>query len=236
MTRPEDVTVEGLDGAAAGEAEGDFALVYAEAFAEPPYRETEDDVVAAFRRFRSQARERTFRAALARTADGTPVGMAYGWVLGPRTGWWDSLTGPVSDEMRREDGHRTFGLLELAVRPVWRGNGIARRLHETLLGPLDAERVLLDVHPASEAARAAYRSWGYRKVGEAIPWDGAALHDVLVLDLGRAPTRDGGPRSQDLSGRSRNSTRVDASPGRDGLGLWLTSLVEQVCGVRACGS
>ncbi|MBY8869490.1 GNAT family N-acetyltransferase [Streptomyces sennicomposti] len=192
---PEGVTVDGLDGPAAGRAEGDFALVYAEAFSEPPYRETRDDVTAAFRRFRSQTRRRTFRAALARTADGTPVGMAYGYVLGPGTGWWDSLTEPVSDEMRREDGHRTFGLMELAVRPRWRGQGVARRLHETLLGAVEAERVLLDVHPASAAAQAAYRSWGYRKVGEAIPWDGAALHDVLVLDLSPGPARDSRSRT-----------------------------------------
>ncbi|MFE7611241.1 GNAT family N-acetyltransferase [Streptomyces celluloflavus] len=187
MTRPGGITVERLDGPAAEKAAGDFALVYADAFAEPPYCETEDDVVATFRRFRSQTRKRTFRAALARTADGTAVGMAYGYPLGPRTGWWDSLTRPVSDEMRREDGHRTFGLMELAVRPPWRGHGIAHRLHGTLLDGVEAERVLLNARPDAEAAQAAYRSWGYLKTGEAIPWDGAALHDVMVLDLSRPP-------------------------------------------------
>ncbi|MFB6608397.1 GNAT family N-acetyltransferase [Streptomyces noursei] len=187
MTQPEGITVARLDGPAAEQAEGDFTLVYAEVFAEPPYCETEDDVVATFRRFRSQARKRAFRAALARTPDGTPVGMAYGCPLGPKTGWWDSLTEPLSAEMRREDGHRTFGLMELAVRPPWRRCGIARQLHESLLDGIEAERVVLNVHPASEAARAAYRSWGYRKVGDAPPWAGADLHDVMVLDLPHPP-------------------------------------------------
>ncbi|MHB6907233.1 GNAT family N-acetyltransferase [Streptomyces sp. DB-54] len=185
MTRPVALTVARLDGPAAEQAEADFTLVHADAFAEPPYRETADDVAAAFRRFRSRTRRPAFRAALARTADGTPVGMAYGCPLAPQTGWWDTLTRPVSDAMRREDGHRTFGLMELAVRLPWRGHGIARRLHEALLDGIAAERVLLDVHPASEAAQAAYRSWGYRKVGEARPWGSADLHDVLVLGLGR---------------------------------------------------
>jgi ribosomal protein S18 acetylase RimI-like enzyme len=177
------ITVERMDGSAAVRAEDAFRLVYAEAFAEPPYNETADDVAATFRRFRSQTRKGAFRATLARTEDGEPVGMAYGHPLGPNTGWWDQLTEPVPDDMRREDTHRTFGLMELAVRGSWRGQGIARRLHETLLDGIEAERVLLNVHPDSKAALAAYRAWGYRKIGEARPWTGANLHDVMLLDL-----------------------------------------------------
>lgn len=187
MTHPVSLTVARLDGPAAERAEADLTLVHADAFAEPPYRETGDDVRAAFRRFRDTTRNPTFRAALARTPDGTPVGMAYGAHLGPGTGWWDALTAPVPDAVRREDGRRTFGLVELAVRLPWRGHGVARRLHETLLDGLAAERVVLHVHPAGEAAQAACRSWGYRKFGEARPRTGADLHDVLFLDLRRGP-------------------------------------------------
>ena len=97
----------------------------------------------------------------------------------------------MADDLRREDGRRTFGLMELAVRAPWRRRGIARRLHETLLGEVTAERVLLNVHPESVAALAAYRSWGYRKVGEARPWDGACLHDVMLLDLRGVTSRPG---------------------------------------------
>ncbi|MFJ6849816.1 GNAT family N-acetyltransferase [Streptomyces sp. NPDC091271] len=173
-----------MGGSAAVRAEEAFRTVYAEAFAEPPYDEGEDDVAAAFRRFPVQARDRTFRAVLARCEDGEPVGMAYGFTLGPGTGWWDELTEPVPEDMRREDGHRTFGLMELAVRGPWRGQGVARRLHGTLLDGVDAERVLLNVHPGSAAASAAYRAWGYRKVGEARPWgESADLHDVMLLAL-----------------------------------------------------
>ncbi|MBL1099768.1 GNAT family N-acetyltransferase [Streptomyces coffeae] len=177
------ITVECMDGSAAVQAEDAFRLIYAEAFAEPPYNETADDVAATFRRFRSQTRKATFRAALARTDNGEPVGMAYGYPLGPHTGWWDQLTKPVPDDVRREDGHRTFGLMELAVRRPWRGQTTARRLHETLLAGIEAERVLLNVHPDSKAACAAYRAWGYHKIGEARPWEGADLHDVMLLDL-----------------------------------------------------
>jgi ribosomal protein S18 acetylase RimI-like enzyme len=178
------IALERMGGSAAAQTVDAFRLIYAEAFAEPPYNETEDDVAAAFRRFPVQARHPTFRATLARCEAGEPVGMAYGFPLGPDTGWWDELTEPVPEDMRREDGHRTFGLMELAVRGPWRGLGIARRLHEMLLDGIGAERVLLNVHPGSKAASAAYRAWGYRKIGEARLWgESADLHDVMLLDL-----------------------------------------------------
>ncbi|QIJ62944.1 GNAT family N-acetyltransferase [Streptomyces sp. JB150] len=183
MTPRGTVGVERLDGQAALQAEDAFTLVYAEVFAEPPYRETDEEVAATFRRFRSQARKPGFAAALARTEHGEAVGMAYGHPLPQNTGWWDALTEPVADDMRREDGRRTFGLMELAVREPWRRQGIARHLHVTLLRGVTAERMLLNVHPESAAAVAAYRSWGYRKIGEARPWQGADLHDVMLLEL-----------------------------------------------------
>ncbi|WP_326737578.1 GNAT family N-acetyltransferase [Streptomyces sp. NBC_01022] len=184
MRQQETFPIARMDGPAAAQVEDAFRLIYAEAFAESPYNETEDEVAAAFRHFPAQARKHTFRAALARTDDGEPVGMAYGFPLDPDTGWWDELTEPVSDDLRREDGLRTFGLMELAVRGPWRGQGIARRLHETLLDSMEAERVLLNVHPGGKAASAAYRAWGYRKIGEARPWGtGEDLHDVMILDL-----------------------------------------------------
>lgn len=181
MTPHGTITVERVDGSAAAQAEDAFRLVYADVFAEPPYNETVDDVTAAFRRFRLRTRKPAFRGAVARTEDGEPVGMAYGWAVEPDTTWWDELTEPVPDDMRREDGHRTFGLMELAVRAPWRGQGVAQRLHETLLGGIEAERVLLNVHPDSKAASAAYRAWGYRRIGEARPWDGPDLYVVMLL-------------------------------------------------------
>lgn len=181
------IVVDALDGPAAAVAEDAFTLVYAEAFGEPPYGKTAVDVAANVRRFRSQVRKPTFRAALARTPDGTPVGIAYGYPLGPATGWWDRLATPVTPDLRHEDGHRTFGLIELAVRAPWRRLGIAREMHRTVLREAPEERVLLNARPDAGPARAAYAAWGYRKIGEARPWDGAVLHDVLLLTLGASP-------------------------------------------------
>ncbi|WAZ19757.1 GNAT family N-acetyltransferase [Streptomyces cinnabarinus] len=183
MGRQVTVEVELVEGPAAARYEEAFRLIYAEAFAGPPYRVTAADVTDAFRHFPSLTARTGFRAALARTEDGEPAGMAYGSLFAPDTGWWDRLTERVPDGIRREDGHRSFGLMELAVLERWRGQGVARRLHERLLDGVGAERVLLNVHPESAAASAAYRAWGYRSIGRAHPWEDADPHDAMLLDL-----------------------------------------------------
>ncbi|KAB7849917.1 GNAT family N-acetyltransferase [Streptomyces mobaraensis] len=166
--------VEAMDGPAAVRAVDAFRLVYAEAFAEPPYRETEADIALTFDRFHAEAAHPGFRATLARTAAGEPLGMALGTSLGRRSGWWDPYVAPA-------DRPRTFCLLELAVRTAHRRHGLARRLHDALLQTTDADRILLTVHLAATPARAAYRSWGYRTIAEVDPW-GNGVHAVMLLD------------------------------------------------------
>lgn len=109
MTQQGAVVVEGVDGSPAGRAEFAFRVIYGEAFAEPPYGESEDDVAAAFRRFPSQVRKPAFRAALARGGGGEPVGMAYGHPLAADTGWWDELTEPVPEECDGRTGAAPSG-------------------------------------------------------------------------------------------------------------------------------
>lgn len=175
------ITVQRLDGAAAAAAEGAFRLVYAEAFAEPPYDKGSEDVETNMRRFRSQTRKASFRAALAVDAD-VPVGIAYGYALSAATSWWDIVEPSVPDDVRREDGHRTFGLIELAVRSAWRRQGVAARLHAAIVDGMPEQRVLLNTRPDAEAAQAAYRSWGYRRIGTGRPWAGAVVHDVMLRE------------------------------------------------------
>ncbi|WP_436772540.1 N-acetyltransferase family protein [Yinghuangia sp. YIM S09857] len=172
-----------LDGADAGQAEDAVRLVYSQVFAQPPYGKTADEVAANMRRFARQIKREGFRAAVAYDGD-EPVGIGYGYPLSSSTGWWDVVEPPVSDDVRRENGRRTFGLIELAVRPPWRGRGVVRHLHDLVVdGP--EERVILNTRPDADAAQAAYRSWGYERIGRGHPWDGAGLHDILLLTRSR---------------------------------------------------
>ncbi|MFF8958756.1 GNAT family N-acetyltransferase [Streptomyces sp. NPDC014894] len=183
MASRETITVERMDAAGAVRVEGELRRVYAEVFAEPPYEETAEGVEAGLRRFHGKAGEPGFRAALARDGDGEPVGMAYGYALGARNDWWDRMVEPVPEALSREDGGRTFGLMELAVRARWRRFGVGRRLHDALTEGAEEERMLLNMWPEARAALAAYRRWGYRKVGEARAGDSGFVLDVMVLEL-----------------------------------------------------
>ncbi|MBB1252681.1 GNAT family N-acetyltransferase [Streptomyces alkaliterrae] len=187
MTAPPVASVERLDGPATARAEAAFRQVYAETFAEPPYRETPETIAGAFSDFTEQTRAPGFRSALAatgglRAADPEPVGIAFGRSLAADDAWWDRLLQPAPADLAHEDGRRTFALLELAVRAPWRGRGVARRLHETLLADVPAERVLLNVRTDADPARAAYAAWGYRPVG-AIRGDDGARYTMMLLPL-----------------------------------------------------
>ncbi|MEX3100117.1 MULTISPECIES: GNAT family N-acetyltransferase [unclassified Streptomyces] len=112
---------------------------------------------------------------------GEPVGYAYGAPLGQDTAWWETVTPPLPPEFTRETGVRTFALSELMVRGPWRGTGAAQAIHRELLGDRREERVTLLVHKAHHKVRALYEKWGYRTVGETVPFEGAPELCAMVL-------------------------------------------------------
>ncbi|WP_446037536.1 GNAT family N-acetyltransferase [Streptomyces sp. SID1143] len=162
-----------------------FLPVYEEVYAEPPYSEGPEDIAEFVEHFRVHARRAGIRLVLAREA-GEVVGFAYGYLLAPDTRWWANVQEPLPGDFTWEDGTRTWVVIELGVRKPWRRRGIAGGLHDRLLEGLVVERVTLTVRPEPEAApaRAAYRSWGYRRVGRSHPWDDAPCYDAMVREIG----------------------------------------------------
>jgi ribosomal protein S18 acetylase RimI-like enzyme len=154
----------------------------AEAFAGAPYFKTAADIRATFKRFDSQTRKDGFLLSAVR-GDGRLVGLAYGYPLSADTGWWKDVLEPVSADLTREDGRRSFAIFELAVRPDWQRRGVGRAVHDRLTRGLRNERVILNCRPDAEAAQAFYRSLGYRRATSVIPWKNAPLYDVMLLDL-----------------------------------------------------
>jgi len=165
-----------LDGAAAGEREGDLLALAAEACGNGGDPE-------AVRRGRVRRRQPGFALVEARHG-GYLVGYASGVPLRPSTSWWRGLTTPLPDEVTAEHPGRTFALAELLVRASWRRQGIGRELHGLLLDGRPEERATLTVPPGAGAAQAAFRSWGWRKVARARgDAPGAPVLDVLVISL-----------------------------------------------------
>jgi GNAT superfamily N-acetyltransferase len=177
------------DGPVAAAAQLDtFLSAYEEVYAEPPYSEGPSDIGQFIESYRVQARRPGMRLVLAR-AGAEVAGFTYGFPLPSDTRWWSTTQPPLPADFVREDGDRTFAVIELAVRAPYRRRGIAAALHAALLDGLGAERVTLSVRPEPEAAPAqsAYASWGYRGVGMSRPWEDAPLYRMMVLDLGKQP-------------------------------------------------
>jgi GNAT superfamily N-acetyltransferase len=176
------VSYEGEEAAAQLDA---FLPAYEEIYVEPPYCEGPKDVAEFIEHYAAQARRPGMRLLLARDAVEV-IGFTYGYYLAPDTQWWANLQDvKLPADFTREDGRRTFVIIELAVRKPWRRRGIAAALHTRLLDGIDAERVTLTVRPEpeAEAARSAYLAWGYSRVGTSHPWEDAPVYDCMVRPL-----------------------------------------------------
>lgn len=161
-----------------------FLAAYEEVYAEPPYNEGPCDVAEFIRHYQVHSRRPGMRLVLAQDGEDV-VGFSYGYLLPADSPWWKNVEEDLDEDFVREDGARTWVILELAVRKAWRGRGVAAALHEMLLDGLDVERVTLTVRPEEEAApaRQAYSSWGYQRVGRSHPWEEAPYYDAMILDL-----------------------------------------------------
>lgn len=179
------VRVDLLPGDAAREHRGEIEAVCAEAFAAAPYFRTAEGNAATFRRFDAQTRKSGFLLAAGHCGDQL-LGLAYGYPLGPETGWWHDVLEPVPDALTVEDGRRSFAIFEFAVRPAWQRQGVGRAVHARLSRALHNERVILNCRADAEAAQAFYRALGYRRASSVLPpWAGGAVYDVMLLDLAR---------------------------------------------------
>jgi ribosomal protein S18 acetylase RimI-like enzyme len=165
-----------LDGQQAAAHADDLLTLHAEVYGDQP-----DDGFA--RRFRVLRRQPGFVLAEARHG-GFLVGYAFGVPLRPSTSWWRELTTPLPDEVTTEHPGRTFALVELAVRPSWRRQGIAATLHDLILEDRPEERATLTVPPTATPAQQAFRKWGWRKVARTRDGGpGAPVSDVLITTL-----------------------------------------------------
>ncbi|MFF2650402.1 GNAT family N-acetyltransferase [Streptomyces sp. NPDC058045] len=178
------VTYECFEGQEAAGQLDTFIAAYEEVYEEPPYREGPSDVAEFIAHYQVHARRAGMRLVIAWDGDEV-VGFTYGYLLPADSSWWANVQEDLPEHFTREDGRRTWVILELAVRKQWRRLGIATALHSRLLEGLDIERVTLTVRPEPEAkaAQSAYVNWGYREVGLTHPWEEAPFYTAMVFDL-----------------------------------------------------
>jgi ribosomal protein S18 acetylase RimI-like enzyme len=74
-----------------------------------------------------------------------------------------------------------FALCELMVSPAYQRQGIAKRLHDELLARRREPRADLYVRKDNAPAQAAYKKWGWTKIGDVQPTPEAPNFDELIL-------------------------------------------------------
>lgn len=128
----------------------------------------------------------TFAVVVAR-AGADLVGFAYGHRLPVTHGWWRDFPDPLPQDFIAEWPGRTFTLTDFGVDGRYRGQGIGRRLHDTLLASRVEERAVLSVQPAALNTKQIYEHWGWRHVGRKGPLAGVQppCWDIYVRPLTR---------------------------------------------------
>lgn len=187
---PSELTYERVEGKDAATRLDRFLEAYEAVYADPRYCEGPSDVDEFIDHYQVHAQRAGMRLILARNGDQV-VGFTYGYLLPADSRWWANVQEEdLTEDFTREDGQRTWIILELAVRKAWRRLGVAATLHTLLLDGLDVERVTLTVRPEPEAkaAQSAYAKWGYQEVGLSHPWPEAPFYTVMVLDLPQPST------------------------------------------------
>lgn len=180
------VTYRHLDAAAAAPLVDRLVAVYLQVYASDVER---DPLFYGEDRFRRQITGHLTGPrweAVVAEIDAEIIGFAYGFSLSAGTIWWSGLLTEVPDGFTTETGDRTFALSELMVREAWRGQGIARRLHDELLTGRPEKRATLFAKPDNDAAQSAYLNWGWHKAAQVRPnWQGSPVLDALILPLTR---------------------------------------------------
>jgi GNAT superfamily N-acetyltransferase len=157
--------------------------LYDGAFSAPPFFWREDESELHRQRLLRLLDDSTFGIAVAQTADEL-VGFAYGFTVPPDTARWSNLVEPAEPTLTAEWPGRTFLLFDYAVQASWRGRGIGRRLHDTLMGSRNEERATLTVQPTAIDTKRIYEHWGWWQVGqvEGGPTSAAPVFDVYLRD------------------------------------------------------
>ena len=180
MAGMDDAELLRLDGTATLDRFDEIQQAYAEAF--PGY--SLDD-----HRWRTsrQANAPGFETVIAHV-DGQIIGFAYGLPLAATAGWWDGLSPDPGPDFVRETGDRTFAVIDLAVLPASRGQGLGRRIMGELLRGRHEERATLASNPAKPENQVMYERWGWRVAGRTPGGERttATAFDIYVIAL-RAP-------------------------------------------------
>jgi GNAT superfamily N-acetyltransferase len=128
-----------------------------------------------------------WQAVIAYASD-RPIGYAYANTIASDDRWWARITTP------HPATHPTapaVAVKEIGVVTSWRGQGVARRIHDDLLAARSESYATLMVNPAAGDGKVQrlYQEWGYSVIGDVQP-----SPESPVLACMARPVREDGTR------------------------------------------
>ncbi|WP_426509477.1 GNAT family N-acetyltransferase [Dactylosporangium sp. McL0621] len=155
----------------------DLAPLYEQVYAESPYESGPiwqiDEFVG---RTQRQATRDGFSLVTVHESNGALVGFSFGLPFA-KGHWWSGSTDPVPDDI---SSSRKFAIIELVVSKPNRGQGVGRRLLDTLLSDRPEPYATLTAVTNADA-RSIYEHWGWRQIGSLVnPLQPELRFDILV--------------------------------------------------------
>jgi len=168
----------GADEIAARAAE--FRSLYACVYGEPPYNETQEQADEFADHLVEDAAAPGFSFVVAEREAGSDsiIGFAYGKAFSADR-WWRN----AGEEPSLTRGAAKFAVMEFAVRPGWRRQGVGRALLSEVLSGRTEPFATLCANPTAPA-RSIYRSWGWEQVAVSYTPRLGSM-DVLIKRLGQ---------------------------------------------------
>ncbi|MFC8421922.1 STAS domain-containing protein [Streptomyces sp. NPDC057236] len=119
------------------------------------------------------------------------VGCAFGFPVGSDGSGRRGHDGTLQEVVQRLTSRARFVVLtQVVARPHAQHRDIAHRLQQRLLTDLHSSLGVALLHPADRAGQAAFSSWGWQNIGEAVGLPGPVAPCVLTLSFeGRPPAR-----------------------------------------------
>jgi ribosomal protein S18 acetylase RimI-like enzyme len=112
------------------------------------------------------------------------VGFGYGYRGAPGQWWHDIVAGALGRTNTQRWLRDGFELAELHVRPDYQGRGLGRGLLTDVLSRADASRAVLSTPDVESAARALYRSYGFRDLCCGFRFPGSPeAYAIMGVDL-----------------------------------------------------
>jgi len=136
------------------------AAIYGEAMRRPP-----ELVVQRREIMGSHVHRGGFVGVLARDAEGVVVGFGYGYHGRPGDWWHDVVARALGQKAGRKQARAwlddSFELAELHVHPSRHGEGIGRRILQSVLSRAEGATAVLSTHDRDSPARHLYKSEGF---------------------------------------------------------------------------